>query len=87
MHIYVGTSEDKCLTSKSPIFSMKSKQWTESQTEILMKTFQDSAYAYPKRKEIDQLAESLNVSIKQVENWFTTKRRTLARRGMLPLSE
>ena len=66
---------------------MKSKQWTESQTEILIKIFQDSAYAYPKRKEIDQLAESFNVSIKQVENWFTAKRRTLARRGMLPLSE
>ena len=87
MHVHVGTREKNCLTSENPIFSMKSKRWTESQAEILMKTFQASAYAYPESNELDQLAVSFNVSKKEVENWFTAKRRTLARRGLLPKSE
>ena len=74
MHIHVGTSG-------------KSKPWTEIEKAILMKRFQTSPYALPERKEVNQFAELLNVSRKKVENWFVNKRRTLARRGMLPESE
>ena len=86
MHECLGTSEKSCSTFKKLISSRKSKQWTESQTEILLKTFQASAYAYSERKELDQLADSFSVSRKKVENWFTNKRRNLARR-MSPPSE
>ena len=79
MHVHVGTSEENCATPK------KSKPWTESQLEILMKTFQ--ANALPKGKELHQLAESLGVSNKKVHNWFSRKRRTLAGRAMFPESE
>ena len=52
-----------------------------------METFQSSGYGFPERKEMDQLADFFNVSKRKVENWFSAKRRTLAKRGMLPLSE
>ena len=87
MHVFVGTSEENCLTFKNSVFGMKRQHWTENQSEMLMKTFQASAYAYPERKVLDQLAESLNVSKKRVENWFSHMRCKLAKRGMLPQSE
>ena len=87
MHVSVGTNEEDCLTFRNPIFGMKRQHWTENQAEILMKTFQASAYAYPERKVLDQLAESLNVSKKRVENWFSHTRCRLAKRGMLAKSE
>ena len=87
MHVSLDTSEENGLTPKNPIFGMKRKHWTENQAEILMKTFKASAYGYPERKELDQLAESLNVSKKRVENWFSHMRFRLAKRGMLPQSE
>ena len=77
MHEHLGTSKENCLTSKNPIFKMKCKQWTENETEIPMKTFQASAYAYLERKELNQLAESFNVSKKGIENWFSAKHHTL----------
>ena len=81
----VGTSEENCSTPKNRIVRKKSKPWTESQLEILMETFQ--ANAHLKGKELHQLAESLSVSEKRVKEWFSGKRRTLARRAMLPESE
>ena len=85
MHVRVGTSEENCATSKNQIVRKKSNPWTENQLEILMEAFQ--ANLYPEIEELHQLAESLNVSNKKVQNWFSGKRRTLAGREMFPESE
>ena len=85
----IGTSEKNCLIFKNPIFSKKRtcKHFTENQKEILMKSFQASVRGYPEMKEIDHLAEKLDVSERKVKNWFTYQRRVFARAGLLPRSE
>ena len=87
MYQHLGTSEETCLISKSPIFSKKRKRFAENETEILMKSFQASMCMYPERKELDQLTELFNVRKKMVENWFSSQRRVLARTGKLLQSE
>ena len=84
-HLHGGTLERNFSTTKHPVFPKKSNKFTKSQTEILMKSFQ--ATAYPKIKEIDQLAKSFNVSKKKIENWFSNKRFQLERKGMFSQSE
>ena len=92
MHVHyvytcIGTcaSEEIRVTPKNRIVLKKSESWTESQTEILMATFQ--ANVFPEIMELRRLAESFNVSRKKVQNWFSGERRKLVRRGMLPESE
>ena len=83
---HVGTSEENRVTPcKNRVVCKKRKALTESQTEILMETFQ--ANTYPEGKELRQLAESFNVSKKKVQNWFSAKRRALVRIAVLPESE
>ena len=45
------------------------------------------AKAYPERKELCQLAESLNTSYKRVETWFANMRYRKVAEGMLLESE
>ena len=87
MYEHLGTSEEDCLISKSAIFSRKRKHFAENEKEILMKSFQASVCGYAETKEIDQLAEILNVSKKTIQNWFSSQRRVLKRAGLLPQSE
>ena len=68
-----------------PILGKKRKAWTQSQTEILSKSFQSNVY--PARKEILQLAKSLGVSEKRVQNWFGTKRHKERKEGTLAKGE
>ena len=84
-HLLVGKPEESFSTAKHAILIKKINQWTENQTETLEKTFQTTVY--PEGKEFDQLAKSFNVSRKRIENWFSAKRRKVAREGMLSLSE
>ena len=63
------------------------KYFTENQKEILMKSFQASVRGYPEMKEIDHLAELLNVANKKVKDWFKYQRCVLARTGRLPQGE
>ena len=67
------------------ILGKKRKSWTKCQTEILSKSFQSNVY--PARKEILQLAKSLSVSEKRVENWFANKRHKERREGTLAKGE
>ena len=85
VHIHVGATQQECQTGRHPNLCMKHKRWTESQTELLMKSFQ--ANAYPGKKELDQLTKSCNSSKKMIQNWFSAKRLKETRKGMLPESE
>ena len=87
MYEHLGLSEEDCLISKCPIFSVKRKNFAENEKGILMKSFQASVCGYLEIKERDQLAEILNVSKKKVENWFSYQRCVLEKAGMLPQSE
>ena len=84
-HLHVGTHKENRSTANDAMIIKKINQWTKSQTEILEKTFQTTAY--PERKEIDQLANSFNVRSKKIENWFGNKRCNLANKGMFHQSE
>ena len=83
--VHAGTCQEKCSTRRHPEFSMNRKRWTESQIEILKKSYQ--ANIYPKNKELDLLSNSLNTSRKRIENWFCFKRFKETRDGKLTVGE
>ena len=62
-----------------PILGKKSK--TESQVELLMKIFE--ANPYPGIKEKLQLAKLLNISEKEIENWFRSIRERKSKQGIM----
>ena len=60
-------------------------KWNKCETGELMKVFHTKAY--PERKELCQLAKSLNTSFRRVERWFSNMRYRKVAEGMLLESE
>ena len=48
------------------------KRWTKNEEELIEKIFHVNPY--PETEELHQLAKSLNISQKRVQNWFSYRR-------------
>ena len=69
--VHVGSEKNFLLPGLCSILGIKRK--TESQVEVLMESFR--ADPYPRKKDIDQLADSLNISEKSIYWWFGNMRK------------
>ena len=65
----------------SPELDMTGRKMTPTQTQTLMKIFRGKTYL--SKEEVRQLAMSLNVTKKKIENWFCHMRHRRAGEGLL----
>ena len=85
MHVYTFVCWNPCVTQTPPTIGMNRRGWTTSEAEILTKCFQVNMYTKKGAYELHQLATSLNISERTVENLFTSMHRK--ERGVRTLPE
>ena len=84
-HIAFSALANSSFVSFFRILGHKRRHLTKSQKRILMKTFQASKYLT--RKEKHELAMSMNLKKRSIENWYCRTRRNKAAEGTFSPSE
>ena len=69
------------LTDIPPTLGKIRASFTPYQTQVLLKRYE--AEPYLELEEIDQLAQSLNISEKKARRWFTNRRARQKEKGIL----
>ena len=68
-----------------PLLKRKSKSFTPYQTQTLIQWFEDKPYL--KFEEKHQLAKSVNISERRIQDWYRYRRSVRRKAGLLPKGE